>query len=155
MANKLFDTPDTTRQFDPQDIELNNRLSLLSYLGVLVLVPLFCVKYSRYARYHANQGLVLFLVNLASGIVLSAIKLVLGLIATGVSALFVQVASSSGAAFLMTVGSVLAGAFNVFVWILSIAVSVTLLFLTVVGILYAVKGRAKELPLIGRIHLLK
>ena len=44
MAAKFLNTPDTTAQFDPQDIELNNRLSLLSYLGILVLIPIFLVK---------------------------------------------------------------------------------------------------------------
>ena len=63
MAANFLNTPDTTAQFDPQDVELNNRLSLLSYLGILVLIPIFLVKRSRFAKYHANQGLALLIMN--------------------------------------------------------------------------------------------
>ena len=72
MAANFINTPDTTAQFDPQDIELNNRLSLLSYLGILVLVPIFLVKRSRFARFHANQGLVLLIAGIVSDLALLA-----------------------------------------------------------------------------------
>jgi uncharacterized membrane protein len=34
---------------------------VLAYLGILVLVPLLAAPNSRFARYHTNQGIVLFL----------------------------------------------------------------------------------------------
>ena len=153
MAKKLFDTPDTTTQFDPADVELNNRLSCLSYLGILLLIPLFLVKHSRFAKFHANQGLVLLILNLISGVVVGVIQFVAGLIASGIAALFLKF--SMKLAFLATVGTVLAAIINIFTAILAVLVSIAILFLTVVGIIYAAKGRAKELPLIGRFKILK
>ena len=44
-----------------KDIEENKILALLSYLGVLVLVPLFGKKDSPFVQFHAKQGLVLLI----------------------------------------------------------------------------------------------
>ena len=46
---------------DAADIEQNKVYAVLAYLGILFLVPLLAAPNSRYARYHANQGIVLFL----------------------------------------------------------------------------------------------
>lgn len=43
------------------DIQKNKVLAACSYFGVLVLLPLFLRRESPFARFHANQGLVLFL----------------------------------------------------------------------------------------------
>jgi len=54
---------------DPQDIENNKVYAILAYIGILFLVPLLAAKDSPYARFHTNQGLVLFLFGVALGIV--------------------------------------------------------------------------------------
>ena len=46
---------------DPADVEKNKIFGILAYLGLLCLVPLLAAKDSPFARYHTNQGLVLFL----------------------------------------------------------------------------------------------
>jgi hypothetical protein len=43
------------------DIEQNKVFAVLAYLGILFLVPLLAAPNSRYARYHTNQGIVLFI----------------------------------------------------------------------------------------------
>lgn len=47
----------------------NQKLSVLSYLGPLMFIPLFTRGKDDFARYHSNQGLSLFLFNAAMGIV--------------------------------------------------------------------------------------
>lgn len=49
--------------------------AILCYLGPLFLVALFGAKDSRFAQYHANQGLLLFIVEIAA-VVLRFIPLV-------------------------------------------------------------------------------
>ena len=44
------------------DIEQNKVFAVLAYIGPLFLVPLLAAPHSRFARYHTNQGVVLFLV---------------------------------------------------------------------------------------------
>ena len=75
------DTADTTAQFAPEDIAQNKGMAILSYLSILVLIPLFAAKDSRFARFHANQGLVL----LVSEVVWSAVTGVLGRLLRAIS----------------------------------------------------------------------
>lgn len=60
---------DSTLQADAADIEKNKVMGILAYIGILFVVPLLAAKDSRFAMYHANQGLVLFLFGVAIGIV--------------------------------------------------------------------------------------
>lgn len=41
------------------DVEENKAISYLSYLGILFLVPMLAKKESKFAQFHAKQGLVL------------------------------------------------------------------------------------------------
>ncbi len=45
----------------PQDIQENKILAMISYLGILCLIPLLLKKDSQYAQYHGKQGLVLLI----------------------------------------------------------------------------------------------
>lgn len=63
----LNNTADTTAEFDTKDIEDNKVMALLSYIGPLFLVPMLAAPNSKFARYHTNQGLVLFLAELILG----------------------------------------------------------------------------------------
>ena len=39
----------------------NNAIAVLSYLGILVLIPLILFQKNKFVRFHVNQGLVLFI----------------------------------------------------------------------------------------------
>ena len=54
---------------DPADAEQNKAMGILAYIGILFLVPLLAAPTSRFAKYHANQGLTLFLLNAALGVI--------------------------------------------------------------------------------------
>jgi uncharacterized membrane protein len=102
-------------------------MAILAYIGILVLIPIFAVQNSPYTRFHANQGLLLFICEAILGI------------------LWMIVAR----AFLFVWG--LLTFFSIIFWLISIG----LLLLAILGIVNAVNGKAKELPLIGKIRLLK
>lgn len=124
FVNNMMNTNDTTSQFDPQDINNNKGMSVLAYIGFLFLVPLLACPNSKFARYHTNQGLVLFLLEFALGVVTGIIGIIpiAGLIIGGL---------------LIAVGGIFT------------------LVLMIMGIINAAQGQAKELPLIGKITLLK
>ncbi len=42
-----------------KDVEENKAITVLSYLGILCLVPLLLKKDSKFAKFHARQGLIL------------------------------------------------------------------------------------------------
>lgn len=66
MAEEI---PQTTPMLKPEiptsetdkDIQENKIIALLSYIGILFLVPLLVKKDSKFAKFHAKQGLVLFI----------------------------------------------------------------------------------------------
>lgn len=68
-VNSFFDTPDTTAEYDSKDIQDNKIMAVLAYIGILLLIPLFAAKNSKFARFHVNQGLPLMIVGLAIGII--------------------------------------------------------------------------------------
>lgn len=123
----LNDTEDTTDQFDQADIQQNKVMAVLSYIGILVLVPILGAKDSKFARYHANQGLLLLIASAAYNIALRIVNAIL-------------YAISWRLAFIGTILSV---------------VSIALFVLMIIGIVNAANGRAKELPVIGKYRLLK
>lgn len=124
FVNNFTNTADSTAQFDPQDIQDNKVMALLAYLGFLFLVPLLAAPNSKFARYHANQGLVLFIFEAIAGVVAGIICVI------------------------PVAGWIIGG-------ILSSAVGIFGLVLTILGIVNAVNGQAKQLPLIGGITILK
>lgn len=119
---------DFSAQFDPNDIEQNKVLSLFAYLEILFLIPLLAAPNSPYARFHTNQGLVLLLASIICGVVVGIIDTIL---------FFVPVVG-------WIIGSLLIGIFSLVIFIFII-----------LGIVNAVTGKAKELPLIGKIRILK
>jgi len=71
FIQKLLNTEDTTKDYDAQDIETNKVFAILAYLGILILVPVFAAKDSKFAKYHVNQGLTLIIAAVAVNIVLT------------------------------------------------------------------------------------
>ncbi|MBA4150036.1 MAG: DUF4339 domain-containing protein [Verrucomicrobia bacterium] len=64
---------------DLEDVEKNKIFAILAYIGLLFIVPLLAAPNSKFARYHANQGIVLFLATvilLAGSMVLMMIPIV-------------------------------------------------------------------------------
>lgn len=61
--------PQSELKFDPKDIEQNKGMTVLSYIGILCLIPLLANKESKFAQAHAKQGLALFLVAVLAGVV--------------------------------------------------------------------------------------
>ncbi len=50
---------------DKADVDKNKVMGIIAYLWILWLVPLLAAKESPFARYHANQGLILFITGFA------------------------------------------------------------------------------------------
>ncbi len=71
--NAATNTADTTSEFDPNDINQNKIMAILAYFGILVVIPILAAKESKFARFHANQGLVLFIASVAYWIMLEII----------------------------------------------------------------------------------
>ena len=124
----LNNTADTTADFDKADIEQTKVMGILAYLSWLVLIPIFAAKDSKFARYHANQGLVLAITEIAWWIITAILNTVLSAISWRLGFL---------------VGTLLG------------LVNLVFLVLLVLGIVNAANGKAKEIPVIGKFKILK
>jgi len=107
------------------DAQKNKAFAILAYIWVLFLVPLLVAPQSKFARYHANQGLVLFLASL---------------VVRAIGWVFPQIPY---------VGQFLGHV------PLTMLLGVGLLVLMILGIVNAASGQCKPLPLIGHFQLLK
>lgn len=136
----LNNTADTTADFEGADIEQNKIMAVLSYIGPLVLVPIFAAPKSKFARYHANQGLTLFLADLAYGIIQGILLEIFGAIFP--FRLYPNLTYTRGPIY---------GLISTILGLAWLAFTV----LAIIGIINAVKGKAKELPIIGKIKILK
>lgn len=132
--SKLNDTVDNTAQFTPQEIEEGKVMSILSYLGILVLVPILAGKESKYIRFHANQGLLLCLAWIAWVIIDGILSAVLRAILWRGLSLWELYRTTS--------------------WVLDL-VYLVIGVLAIIGIINVLNGRAKELPFIGKYRILK
>ena len=63
-----------TSTFEQADIEKNKTMAGLAYL--IFFLPLLVCPDSKYARFHANQALLLFIVAIAGNIILGIIPIV-------------------------------------------------------------------------------
>lgn len=81
---------ETGIQYTPEDVQENKVIAFLSYLGLLVLIPLLAKKDSPFAQFHAKQGLVLLIAWVALGIIswIPFIGWVIGIIGLIVLAVF-------------------------------------------------------------------
>ena len=122
-SKSVFDTPDTTAEYDQQDIQSNKVMAILAYIGILILVPLFAAKDSKFARFHVNQALTL----LIAGVALTILSVVFG--------------------FIPIIGLIFDIIFGL--------AGICLLVLMILGIVNAATGKAKELPVTGKIKILK
>ena len=128
MAKDVLNTADTTSSFDQGDIENNKVMAILAYIGFLFLIPLLVAKDSKFAKFHTNQGLVLFIADIIVGVVIAVVSIAL--------------------AFIPFVGPIVAG-------IVDGVLGLVIFALMILGIINAATGKAKELPVIGKIRILK
>jgi len=115
--------------FDETDIEQNKAFALISYLGILSLIPYFFKKDSKFAQYHAVQGLNLAIwmigYNIAIGVVSFVLKILLP--------------------------DLLANAIGIIFGI----VNIVFVAMAVLGIVNVVNNKAKELPFMDKLKIIK
>lgn len=113
--------------FDHADVEKNRLMAVLSYLGILVIIPILVTPDSKFVRFHANQGVILLIASLVYGAINRILGFVIG--------------------WIPIVGGII-----VSLWSL---IGVILFIFAILGIINAAQGKGKELPVIGSYRILK
>ena len=107
------------------DAENNKIMGILAYIGILFLVPYLAAKESPFARFHANQGCILFLLAIAFCIIMFVVSIILPF------------------------------SLYLIISLLNFVGGLGITVLAILGIVNAVKGEMKELPIIGKYTILK
>ncbi|MCE0498688.1 MAG: DUF4339 domain-containing protein [Methylacidiphilales bacterium] len=123
----LFSAKGMPLEVDAEDAEKNKLFGIIAYVSILWLVPYLAAKDSPFAKYHANQGFVLFIVEVALWLVLTIIYQIIGML--GLSAF-------ASIAFVLS-----------FAWL-------AILGLVIYGVLNAAFGKCVPLPVIGGVRVL-
>ena len=126
MAEELENKPvenNAQTEVTPEDVQNNKVFAILAYFGILVLVPIFAAKESKFARFHANQGLIIFICEVVWGIISSI-----------VTSLLIH----SWSFGLLTLWSLIS-------WLVWIG----FLVFVIIGIINAAQGSVKPMPLFG------
>ena len=121
-------TADFSSECDAKDIADNKVLSIFAYIGILFLVPLLAAPNSKFARFHTNQGLILFLGEI---VCFTAVRILVRI--------FRWIFTPIGVILEIVQG---------LVWIVVLAFAI-------IGIVNAAQGKCKELPIIGSIRIIK
>ncbi len=121
---------DRTNEFSKKDIEENKGISAFAYFGLLFIVPWFSASDSPYARFHAHQGFILMIDELFLSVCLIA------------SYTLASVESLRVVCYFLTTFFIIVLFGGMF-------------FFIFYGVINTLKGKAKELPLIGRMKLFK
>ncbi|MBQ1992223.1 MAG: hypothetical protein II233_05555, partial [Clostridia bacterium] len=130
LSRFFFDTKNETALFKQKDIDENCNLALISYIPFLFFIPMIIKPCSGYLRYHGIQGLTMFL----SFVALEFFNIIMGAM---FNSIFTEMTG-----VILTV-------------IITVLINLTVLLLISIGIANAVKGAARELPIIGKYKLLK
>lgn len=122
LESAFKDVKDTSNEYSKEDIKKGKALGILSYLGILVLIPYLSEKKNKYVIFHAKQGISLLIAE----IIVGGILWFLGLILSWRVSWLVSICQT--AFFFLS------------------------LVLSFMGIKNVCDGKAKELPLINKMH---
>ena len=138
--SKVLDTEDTTSKFTKKDTSENMGLAIFSYVGLLALVPYFTGKHSKFVMYHAKQGMNLLIVWGFYTILYSLLSLI---------------KVSKG---LYGFQGNIYGYVKVTPWWINFPmtlIGIGIAIISIIGIVYVCQGKAKELPIINKIKIVK
>ena len=122
---KVLDTEDYTSSFSEKERENGKLYSIVGYFWVFFFIPLL-VKGNKFCKFHANQGLVFFLFSLCGGIIITLLSNLFNVLSLNVVSI-----------------------------IFKALFSLTLMLLLCFGVINTFNKKARNLPLIGQIRIIK
>ncbi len=121
MTNN-FETENLTGMFDTNDINNNKILAVLAYIPLLFLIPLLAANDSKFAKFHANQGLILTIFAFVCAIIDKMINFLID--------------------WIPLIGGIISGT-------VSAVLGIAVLAYIIIGIVNTAQGNAKKLLFIG------
>lgn len=127
---------------EEKDVNDNKAISILSYLGLLLLIPLFVKKDSEYCKFHVKQGANLFVISVAYAIVTQIFLALIGLVFRPTIQTY----------YLITYVSP-HPVYSLFNLVFSL-VYIFFLVIAIIGMVNAGTGKRKPMPVLGGIKIM-
>lgn len=141
-VENILKVKDETKKFKSDDIKENKAVAILSYFGPLCLIPFFTSKESKFAQFHAKEGMTLFIFWIAYYIL---------------SGLLYQIKVNGpcgGGLF----GNDFGQFCNVTPWWIVLPlrlIRILLAVIAIIGVVNVCQGKARKLPIIGKVRIFK
>ena len=116
-------------EYTKEDIEKNKAMAILSY--IIALIPYLVEKDSKWVRFHAVQGMNIFIVAVVISVITTIISTIIGIIPV--------------------IGSIV----STLIGIVSAIISLGIFIISIMGIISVCNGEAKELPIFSKIKIIK
>jgi uncharacterized membrane protein len=129
--------------FESKEVESGKGMAILAY--IIALIPFFAEKNNKFVRFHAVQGMNILIIAVGWSIL------------AGIVGGIVTSALTSGCFSYWYTGHTgmcelgLAGIISFILWVPSIIIGI----LDLMGLIYAASGKAKEVPLLGKVKIIK
>lgn len=138
IKEMFTDLKDHTTECTQEEVNNGKLMAVLAYFGLLALIPYFVEKDNKYVRFHSIQGLNFYLESLIAIVGLTVVMFV---------SMFLFI--------IPILGWILGGILFIVSFIGLMAISIGSLVFQIMGIVYAVQGSAKELPIVNKLKLIK
>lgn len=135
IKNVFDDVKDDSDSFSKEEIENGKGMGILSY--IIPFIPYFAEKKNNFVQYHAKQGMNLFIISIIYSIIYSVLT----------SLIKVKRVIYYGAI-----------EYRVTPWWVSFPLRIIglgIFILAIMGIIYVLNGKAKELPIVNKFKVLK
>jgi len=132
--------------FDKKEAESGKAMAILSYLAFLALIPYFAEKKNKFVRFHAVQGMNLLLIWVAYVIINAIVSAIVTAATVGncVNSYYGYYGNCAAGFGAIGIVSIIFG-------IIGAAIGVV----AIIGIVNAVTGKMKEVPILGKIKIIK
>ncbi len=135
VMDVVNDVKDDSESFDKAEVESGKAMGVLAY--IIPLIPYFAEKKNKFVKYHAKQGMNLMVIYVIYSILYQIL----------VNVIKVRRFAYYGAV-----------EYRITPWWITFPLSIVgigLSVLSVVGIIYVLSGKAKELPIINKFKIFK
>lgn len=135
ILNIVNDTNDESESFSKEETKSGKGMGILCY--IIPFIPYFAEKKNKFVKYHAKQGMNLFIISVIYSILYNILS---GVIKVKKYAYYGAIE------------------YRITPWWVTFPlnlIGIALAALSVIGIIYVLDGKAKELPLINKLKILK
>ncbi len=146
IKEEILHPQDVSDMFSAEDIQSNKWSAAIATVQPLFFIPLLATPQSGFAKFYANQGLILLVMQIAGGIIGGIVGGILGLLG-GLLASLIALIPYVGP----IIGSVIGILFTFLAGLVGFVVGAAALAAFLLLLISALQGKARYIPVVGQL----